>query len=200
MKYFLVDIGHVLVDFDYQDFLDAVSSESGKTCGPLQGLDLEMHDAVETGDISDEQWVNHLNESFGLCWTVNDLTALWSRMFTRNEAGCRLFREAKQAGIPVYTLSNIAKHHVDAIENNWKGFFDGIDGMFLSYQIGVRKPHLDIYRRALERLGGEGRQCFFVDDLPQNVETARSLGIQAHQFLPETHEAIREAAGQFFKW
>ena len=111
-----------------------------------------------------------------------------------------MFEDAKRSNVPVYLLSNIAKHHVDAIENNWPGIFEEINGKFFSYQIGVRKPHPDIYRHALSELGVEGNQCFFVDDLPDNIEAARSFGINAHQFIPENHATIREAASAFFGW
>jgi 2-haloacid dehalogenase len=111
-----------------------------------------------------------------------------------------LFEEAVAAGTPVYLLSNIAAFHINAIERNWPDFFQGVSGMFLSYRIGVRKPHPYIYRYALDALGAEGGQCFFIDDLPDNVETARSFGIDAHLYLPGNHASIREAAASFFGW
>lgn len=198
MKYFLFDIGHVLVDFDFQDFLNAVTDASGQSCEPLTGRDLEMHDGVEKGHISDAEWVEYLNQSKGLSWTVGDLVGLWSRMFSIQKAGRRLFLDVLEAGVQVYTLSNIAKHHVDAIENNWSGFFDGAKGMFLSYQMGFRKPDSAIYRKALEDLGVQGSQCFFIDDRIENVEAARAEGIEAHQFIPENHDQISKAVSTFF--
>lgn len=200
MKYFLFDIGHVLVDFDYQMFLDAVATDTGQPCGPLKGRDLEMHDAVETGEISDAEWVAYLNDSMGVSWSLDDLTSLWTRIFTHHEAGRALFEEAKQKASPVYLLSNIAKHHVDAIERNWPGIFDGVQGKFFSYQIGVRKPHPKIYRHVLDELRVEGSQCFFVDDLPDNIETARTFGFNAHLFTPEKIEGVRDEASRFFGW
>ena len=198
MKYFLFDVGHVLVDFDYQLFLDAVSEATGKPCESLTGRDLEMHYAVETGEISDAQWVDYLNQSMGVPWTLEELTQLWSRIFTKQKEGRLLFEDAKRSNVPVYLLSNIAKHHVDAIENNWPGIFEEINGTFFSYQIGVRKPHPDIYRHALNELGVEGNQCFFVDDLPDNIEAARSLGMNAHQFIPENYAVIQDSSREFF--
>ena len=201
MKYFLFDIGNVLVDFDFQELYRIHSEASGKPIAPFSDCDLEMRDAVETGRISDAQWLAYLNETKGLSWSLDDLVGVWSTLFTKNETGYGLFKEAQQAvGVSVHVLSNIAKHHRDAIESNWNGFFDGADGLFLSYQIGVRKPHPDIFRHALDQLGAEGGQCFFIDDLPENIEVARSVGIQAHQFIPKTHTAIREAANDFFEW
>ena len=200
MKYFLFDIGHVLVDFDYQIFLDAIAQATEKPCESLLGRDLEMHYAVETGDINDAQWVEYLNQSMGVPWTLEELTQLWSRIFTKQKEGRLLFEDAKRSNVPVYLLSNIAKHHIDAIETNWPGIFDNISGKFFSYQIGVRKPHPDIYRHALNELGVEGSQCFFIDDLPENIEAARSFGINAHPFAPGNLGAIRDAAKAFFGW
>ncbi len=200
MKYFLFDIGNVLVDFDFNALYRIHSEHSGRPMAPFSDRDLEMRDAVETGRISDAEWVEYLNETKGFSWSLDDLVDVWSRLFSVNETGYGLFRSAATAGVSVYTLSNIAKHHMDAIENNWNGFFDGADGLFLSYQIGVRKPHPDIFRHALDQLGAEGGQCFFIDDIPENIEVARAVGIQAHQFIPENHVAIREAANEFFEW
>ncbi len=199
MKYFLFDIGHVLVDFDFQVFLDTVFPASEQHQNPLSDRDLEMHNAVETGHISDADWVDYLNETKELSWTTDDLISLWSEMFSIHKTGHRLFKEVMASGVKVYTLSNIAKHHMDAIEKNWSGFFEGAEGLFLSYQMGVRKPAPSIYQQALETLEAEGRQCFFIDDRPENIEAAQAAGIQAYQFIPENYELIREAASAFFE-
>lgn len=198
MKYFLFDIGNVLVDFQFERLYEIHAEHSGRPLVPFSEQDLEMRDRVEKGLITDAQWVDYLNEARGLPWTVDDLVDVWAAMFTINEAGYELFRSAIDSGKKVYTLSNIAKHHIDAIEKNWPGFFDGATGLFLSYQIGVRKPHPDIYRHALDTLGVDGGDCFFVDDLPDNIKAARSVGIHAHRFIPENHADIREAARVFF--
>ncbi len=201
MKYFLFDIGHVLVNFDFQELYKIHSAHSGRPIVPFSDHDLEMRDAVESGRISDAEWVAYLNETKGLSWSLDDLVGIWSGLFTKNETGYGLFKEAQQAaGVSVHTLSNLAKHHRDAIERNWNGFFDGADSLFLSYEIGVRKPHPDIYRHALNELGVSGEDCFFIDDLAENIEAAREAGINAHYFIPENHAAIRKAVADFFEW
>lgn len=200
MKYFLFDIGNVLLDFEYDKLLRALASGAGQVARPLSGRDIEMHDAVETGKISDEQWVEYLNETRGASWTVDSLVDLWAGMFSVNETGRKLFSDAVEAGVPIYALSNIAQHHIDAIKSNWSGFFDGMAGQFLSYQIGASKPDPLIYRHVLGQLGAEGSQCFFIDDRPENVEAARAEGMHAHHFVPENHAAIRRAATEFFEY
>ncbi len=198
MKYFLFDIGNVLVDFEFAKQLEGIAEASGRPVEPLSERDREMQDAVERGRIDDEEFVAYLNEAKGLSWGVDDLVNIWRGTYTTNEMGRALFADAVQVGIPVYLLSNLAQHHADALEGNWPGFFDEVDGRFFSYEMGARKPELIIYRQALERLGIDGGQCFFIDDMAENVEAARAVGIQAHQFIPENHASIRKAAIEFF--
>jgi putative hydrolase of the HAD superfamily len=197
-KYFIFDIGNVLVDFDFQVLLQQIAADSGTPVEPPTERDLDMHHAVEEGVISDQAFVDYLNEAKGLSWTVDTLIGVWQKMFTVNETGYGLFRAAIARGLPVYTLSNIAEHHIEAIERNWPGFLDGATGLFLSYEIGVRKPDAQIYSHLLENLGIEGAQCLFIDDRADNIEAACAAGIQAHQFIPENHAAVREAVDEFF--
>lgn len=197
-KYFIFDIGNVLVNFDFQMLLQKIAADSGTLVEPPTDRDLKMHHAVEEGIISDQAFVDYLNGAKGLAWTVDTLIGVWQKMFTVNETGRKLFLDAIVRGLPVYTLSNIAKHHMDAIERNWLGFFDGATGLFLSYEIGSRKPNSAIYRHLLDTLGIEGSQCFFIDDLSCNVEAARAAGIHALRFIPENHANVHDEVLKFF--
>ena len=200
MKYFLFDIGNVLVDFEFVKQLEGIAAGTGRSVEPLSDRDREMQDAVERGRITDAEFVAYLNEAKGLSWGVGDLVNIWRGTYTTNKFGRSLFDDAVKAGIPIYLLSNLAQHHTDALEGNWPGFFDHVDGRFFSYEMEARKPEPTIYRQTLERLGVDGEQCFFIDDMAENVEAAREIGIQAHQFIPENHTAIRKAATEFFEW
>ena len=200
MKYFLFDIGNVLVDFEFAKQLEGIAEASGRPVESLSERDREMQDAVERGNISDEGFVAYLNETKGLSWEVGDLVDIWRGTYSTNEAGRGLFSDAVRSGVPVYLLSNLAQHHTVALEKNWPNFFDGVAGRFFSYEMKARKPEPNIYRQVLRRLGVAGDQCFFIDDMAENVEAAREAGIYAHQFIPENHAAIREATVKFFGW
>lgn len=197
MKAVLFDIGNVLVNFDFEDLKQAIADASGRPVHEPTEEDVRMYFAVETGTVSDEEYITYLNRVRGLDWRVQDLVDVWMKMFTINQTGYGLFREMIDRGVPVYTLSNISDHHIRAIEANWPGFFDGAAELFLSYQAGFRKPDSGIYRHALEQVGAMPGNCFFVDDLPENIEAARAEGIQAHRFVPETTAFVREEIARF---
>jgi HAD superfamily hydrolase (TIGR01509 family) len=52
----------------------------------------------------------------------------------------------------------------------------------LSYEVGVLKPHAEIYEKAIARAGCDAAECFFTDDLAVNVEAARKHGMDAVLF------------------
>jgi putative hydrolase of the HAD superfamily len=57
---------------------------------------------------------------------------------------------------------------------------------FSSCFLGMRKPDEGIYRMALEIAHRAPEECIFVDDRPQNVETARRLGMRTIHFQNPT--------------
>ena len=63
-----------------------------------------------------------------------------------------------------------------------KGYELHTDGAFYSYQMGVAKPDPRFFRIILDALGCEPRATLFIDDVAENVETARTLGIEAVLF------------------
>lgn len=69
---------------------------------------------------------------------------------------------------------------------------DTFDVILFSAEEGVAKPDLEIYRRALSRLGVMAEETIFVDDWLPNVEAARTLGIHAvhHTGSLKVQEAI----------
>jgi len=76
----------------------------------------------------------------------------------------------------------------------WPG---GFDAVVISHHTGTRKPDPAIYLLAAERLGLPCEACVFVDDLPQNLEPARALGMSvihktsAEQLLTDLEDVPR---------
>jgi len=54
-----------------------------------------------------------------------------------------------------------------------------------SCYIGLRKPDLAIYRRALDIVGGAPDRVLFIDDREENVVPARAVGMKAIKFEGE---------------
>lgn len=69
---------------------------------------------------------------------------------------------------------------------------DGVfDEMLISAEVGLVKPDPAIYNLALEKLDVKPEEAVFIDDMPQNVESARDIGMQAVRFT--SPEQVKDA-------
>jgi putative hydrolase of the HAD superfamily len=57
---------------------------------------------------------------------------------------------------------------------------DELDIIFNTAELGIAKPDPGVFELVLDRLGVDAAQARFVDDLPENVAGASSVGIRAH--------------------
>jgi putative hydrolase of the HAD superfamily len=62
------------------------------------------------------------------------------------------------------------------------GVLSHFDQHFLSYEMGLLKPDPEFFLRMLRDLGVSPTDCVFIDDVIENVESARGRGISAVQF------------------
>ncbi|MED5448864.1 MAG: HAD-IA family hydrolase, partial [Planctomycetota bacterium] len=88
----------------------------------------------------------------------------------------------RTAGYRLIVLSNTCPPHVEWIGNQFS-LLDRFDDRVFSYEVGTMKPSPEIYRVAVEAAGCEAAECFFVDDLAENVEAAHSLGLDGAVYV-----------------
>ena len=75
------------------------------------------------------------------------------------------------------------QHHERAVYMRRElGYERLFDPMVISAEVGVAKPDPAYFRYAVDRIGLPAGQVLFVDDVPANVESARSVGLVAEHF------------------
>ncbi|MFC2158028.1 HAD family hydrolase [Acidobacteriota bacterium] len=60
------------------------------------------------------------------------------------------------------------------------------DEYVLSYEVGIMKPHPDIYKVVVERAKAKPEECVFIDDREENIAAAVELNICTIHLLPDT--------------
>lgn len=77
------------------------------------------------------------------------------------------------------------------------GFAAVFDPICYSHEIGVTKPEPEAFRIVLDRLDAAPADVLFIDDVPENIEAARAMGIRTHlhEATADTIAAIRAAMG-----
>lgn len=100
--------------------------------------------------------------------------------YLRPAPGAReVLSELRARGLKIGVLSNTFPSILRTLEAT--GLADLVDVAVASCTVGVHKPEAGAYLYALQRLGVPAEAVLFVDDLPENVEAARALGMRAVQ-------------------
>jgi len=89
----------------------------------------------------------------------------------------------------LFLLSNTSDIHREYVFRRYPFFHRFTAGTY-SYEAKASKPGREIYEIAQRQLGIEPASTFFIDDLLPNIETARSLGFNAHHYHHDQHEAL----------
>ena len=101
--------------------------------------------------------------------------------------------QLKGQGILVGLISNCFSEEAYVIRNS--ELFPYFDAVYLSYEQGVQKPDVEIYRRCLQELSVKAEECLYVGDGGSyELETARSLGMHALQAVWYLKEGTAQPA------
>jgi HAD superfamily hydrolase (TIGR01509 family) len=86
---------------------------------------------------------------------------------------------------PLALISNTCASHIRHLESTFD-FFPLFQQRIYSHEVGCRKPHPDIYKKALKDAGAIPETSLFIDDLAENLETPRKAGWRTLHLPPGT--------------
>jgi len=124
-------------------------------------------------------------------WTYDDFVHAWADVLTPNQEGQMLFRAAQGAGYPVFFLSNAAEYNVDAMNFKFPDFLSQPTDYFVSCRMGTVKPDVAIYEAVVRQINVEASNCLFLDDVQDNVVSARKAGMMSLLFSPGEIAEVR---------
>lgn len=95
-----------------------------------------------------------------------------------------MLRSLKMAGYKLYILSNWGKWHFEELQkrNEFREFLQYFDGGIVSYQVGLKKPDRKIYEVLIDKYNIDPTSAVFYDDKPENIQTAKEVGLNAVVF------------------
>lgn len=101
----------------------------------------------------------------------------------------------KKAGYRIYLLSNATPRFFDEYQNipALKYF----DGYFISALYHLLKPSRDIYEAFCNKFKLNPEDCFFIDDMKENVESARDYGMQGFVFDSRDYQGLEKELNAF---
>jgi putative hydrolase of the HAD superfamily len=181
IKAVILDLGVVIINIDQEKTLRAFER---------LGIDLEdinestpIFKQYEKGEISDEDFILTLKNALKGQANDEQIIKAWNAMILDIPSNRFRFIEELRNHYNVYLLSNTNSIHIEEIKDYmnkyhpnevWQNTFDKI---FLSYEIGLRKPDASIYEHVLREINLKADETIFIDDSRANIKGAEKTGI-----------------------
>lgn len=83
----------------------------------------------------------------------------------------------KDEGLRIFILSNNFRERTEYYRKNFPELFEVADKVYFSWETGFVKPCVRAYENLLEENRLEGKDCLYVDDSEENLESAKKMGI-----------------------
>ena len=185
IKTIFFDIGGVLIDIHpertYQYLSDSADVEVSMV---KESFPWDAHDQYERGIMNNEDWFITYKESLPqpCCLKRSDFWNAWKLLLGEEKNTVNIL-EALNKQYSIWLLSNTNPKHIqDEIEKRYL-FPSLVNGAVYSFDVGVRKPEKEIYEIAMQRANANPQECLFIDDLLENIQAAKQIGIEGIHFI-----------------
>ena len=212
----IFDLGGVLLDLNMPDLQGAchrlgidpelffVKTEGAGTSTVCEGVSASRAiTAYQVGDITSEAFLAFVLSHCGADITREAVIEAWNSCIgplPRHRLD--LIKELRRRGYHTHLLSNTNDLHWEEVKR--RHFSDEgyrcaelFDHVFVSHEVHLAKPDLEIYRHAVGRIGRPAHQCLFIDDAQANVEGARRTGLQATWLDIQEPNALQTILGHY---
>lgn len=177
----IFDMGGVLIRFNIDHFFDrfGINDAADRALLRREVFESEEWRMMDKGLLKEDEASliiqnrvpDRLKES------VKKLVCSWYKPIMPIEGAYDLIKELKENYYNVYLLSNAGENHKKywpTVPGN-----DLFDGLVVSAYVKYVKPQKEIYSYLLDTFGLNKEDCFFIDDLKENVKTATESGIKS---------------------
>ncbi len=182
IKHVIFDCGKVLVHYNevYIASFFTENAEDAELLGRV-GMSRKYWERFDLGVLEDEDYKKEVKAELPkrLHENLDRLYDDWIGHCPEIEGMSELIDDVKQ-NCDIYLLSNFNKklrkelHKIPVLEK--------FDGLVISGEVKLAKPNLEIYHYLLNTYHLQADECLFVDDLPKNIESAKTVGIHGYLF------------------
>lgn len=181
IKHVVFDFGNVLLTWDpsavlqtryTQDVIDAFLDND------ISGF-YDVNDRMDAG-LGQQEAIDWMRQTHGEPWAsiLEYYLANFEDSLTGVVPGSRaLVDELRSLGIGVWGLSNWEKE-LFPIAHNYCPTLSKLQDAVVSGNIGLRKPHIEIYEYALRQFGIDASSSVFLDDKAMNIVGANKVGMR----------------------
>ncbi len=186
IKAIIFDLGAVILNINYQNTIDAFLKLGVKNTSTFYSKKVQtnLFNQIETGEITAEKFLSELQKETNNA-SINQVSEAWNAMLLDLPENRLAVIQSLKKEYSIYLLSNTNTIHVDAFKKKigkekWIKFCNLFDKMYLSHEVGLRKPNTAIFEYILEEQNLKPEEVFFIDDSTKHIEGANKLGIKTY--------------------
>jgi putative hydrolase of the HAD superfamily len=184
IKTVLFDLGNVILPFDVTRLAKRLTKHSRFSAEIIISRlwNDNVAETFETGKMSAEEYFQLASD---LCEFTNlsfeEFVPIFNEIFEENHDVISLIQQLK-SNYPLGLISNANPIHVPHVKKRYSKHLSHFKRVWWSNEAGVRKPDASIYKMALSHFDTTPAEAVFIDDMAENVDGAKALGINAILF------------------
>jgi len=182
------DLGQVVLWFDNDIFIRKLAAHCDLSVEEIKEAahaNMELITAFDKGGISPREFYERIVKAVDARISREKFFAIYNDIFWLNARAVEVLKRVKPTCSKLLLLSNTDPERFGFVRKRFSQILI-FDDYVLSYELGLAKPEPGIYREAARRAGCAADECVFIDDLPENVEAAVSLGAKGVVYAPTT--------------
>lgn len=201
IKNIIFDYGNVIFSIDFKRSQEAFRQLGIENPEGFFGHRQQdpIFDKFDRGEVTGDEFRAYVKQKIAnINVTDQQITDAWNSLLIGIAPGNHDLLLKLKEKYRTFLLSNINDIHYNYIMNYLKtdfGFNDNehlFEKTYYSHLIGKRKPEIAIFKQVLEENNLKAEETLFIDDSPQHLEAAKTLGIQT--FLMTAPDTIQQFA------
>ncbi len=180
------DLGGVIIDLYEDRTYQAFAALAEMPLDEMKRLasEEEFFHLYEKGEIDDPTFRAHLRELIEFKGVEELIDEAWNAMLGPIPKERLELLEQIRGSHKLFVMSNTNEIHVkrflriaDHVSPH-KSFYEYFDKIYLSNEVGERKPNPGAWQVILDEQPIEANRILFIDDKLENIKAAESLGLQ----------------------
>jgi len=186
IKNIIFDLGGVILNIDYKRPQEEFKKLGIKDVEILYSKQnqVELFDLLETGKISEKEFIQKIKESSDIEITDSEIITAWNSILLEFPLRRLQILQQLQLHYNMYLLSNTNEIHEKAfnemlkIQCGYPSLALFFDRVYLSHRVGLRKPDPKIFELVINENNLKIEETLFIDDSLQHIESASKLGLK----------------------
>jgi HAD superfamily hydrolase (TIGR01509 family) len=189
----LFDLGNVILPFNHFQIAEKLSpfvqrrefQDPQRIFSSLFDIEKGLINNFDVGKVSPQEFFQSVKESLDLSISFDEFTPIWNDIFLEDQEVSQIILSLKER-VRLGLLSNTDPLHFNYILSKFP-IMMAFDKWILSYEVGFKKPAIEIFQKAIEWASIEPQKILFIDDMKKHVAVAVSLGMQGIHFISASH-------------